>query len=66
MARAGSGRGRGPDSGSGGSGLNFADTMARVGFYPATPKRPCVLAMIAGEVETVGAGVSTVLSSGSG
>ncbi|HEX6761141.1 MAG TPA: medium chain dehydrogenase/reductase family protein [Propionibacteriaceae bacterium] len=41
------------------AGLNFADTMARVGFYPATPKRPCVLGYeIAGEVETVGAGVS--------
>jgi hypothetical protein len=23
------------------TGLNFADTMARVGFYPAAPKTPC-------------------------
>jgi NADPH:quinone reductase-like Zn-dependent oxidoreductase len=41
------------------AGLNFADTMARVGLYPATPKTPCVLGYeVAGEVETVGEGVS--------
>ena len=41
------------------AGLNFADTMARVGLYPAMPKPPCVLGYeVAGEVETVGAGVS--------
>ena len=41
------------------AGLNFADTMARVGLYPATPKTPCVLGYeVAGEVETVGAGVT--------
>jgi synaptic vesicle membrane protein VAT-1 len=41
------------------AGLNFADTMARVGFYPAAPKTPCVLGYeVAGEVDTVGAGVS--------
>src|SRR5215211_1816892 len=41
------------------AGLNFADTMARVGFYPAAPKAPCVLGFeVAGEVERIGAGVS--------
>lgn len=41
------------------AGLNFADTMARVGLYPAAPKPPCVLGYeVAGEVETVGEGVS--------
>jgi synaptic vesicle membrane protein VAT-1 len=41
------------------AGLNFADTMARVGFYPATPSTPCVLGYeVAGEVDTIGAGVS--------
>jgi NADPH:quinone reductase-like Zn-dependent oxidoreductase len=41
------------------AGLNFADTMARVGLYPAAPKPPCVLGYeVAGEVETIGEGVS--------
>jgi NADPH:quinone reductase-like Zn-dependent oxidoreductase len=41
------------------AGLNFADTMARVGLYPAAPKPPCVLGYeVAGEVETVGEGVT--------
>ena len=41
------------------AGLNFADTMARVGFYPAAPKTPCVLGYeVAGEIDTIGAGVS--------
>src|SRR5512133_2493585 len=41
------------------AGVNFADTMARVGLYPATPKRPCVLGYeVAGEVETIGPDVS--------
>src|SRR5215217_7144951 len=41
------------------AGLNFADTMARVGFYPAAPKTPCVLGYeVAGEVDTIGADVS--------
>jgi NADPH:quinone reductase-like Zn-dependent oxidoreductase len=40
------------------AGINFADTMARVGLYPDAPKPPCVLGYeIAGEVETVGDGV---------
>ena len=25
------------------AGINFADTMARVGLYPEAPKPPCVL-----------------------
>jgi NADPH:quinone reductase-like Zn-dependent oxidoreductase len=41
------------------AGLNFADTMSRVGLYLATPKTPCVLGYeVAGEVETIGEGVS--------
>ena len=40
------------------AGLNFADTMARVGLYPAAPKPPCVLGYeVAGEVESIGEGV---------
>src|ERR687897_2165717 len=41
------------------AGLNFADTAARVGLYPDAPKPPCVLGYeIAGEVESVGEGVT--------
>jgi NADPH:quinone reductase-like Zn-dependent oxidoreductase len=40
------------------SGLNFADTAARVGVYPDAPKPPCVLGYeVSGEVESVGDGV---------
>jgi NADPH:quinone reductase-like Zn-dependent oxidoreductase len=40
------------------AGLNFADTMARVGLYPDAPKPPCVLGYeVSGEVESVGDGV---------
>jgi len=40
------------------AGINFADTMARVGLYPDAPKTPCVLGYeVAGEIESLGAGV---------
>jgi synaptic vesicle membrane protein VAT-1 len=43
------------------AGINFADTMARVGLYPDAPKPPCVLGYeVAGEIESVGDGVSDV------
>jgi NADPH:quinone reductase-like Zn-dependent oxidoreductase len=41
------------------AGINFADTMARVGLYPEAPKPPCVLGYeLAGEVDAVGDGVT--------
>jgi NADPH:quinone reductase-like Zn-dependent oxidoreductase len=41
------------------AGINFADTLARVGLYPDAPKPPCVLGYeVAGEVESLGEGVS--------
>jgi NADPH:quinone reductase-like Zn-dependent oxidoreductase len=41
------------------AGINFADTMARVGLYPDAPKTPCVLGYeVAGEIESAGEGVS--------
>ena len=41
------------------AGINFADTMARVGLYPDAPKPPCVMGYeVAGTVESLGAGVS--------
>jgi len=41
------------------AGINFADTMARVGLYPDAPKPPCVMGYeVAGEVESVGEGVA--------
>jgi NADPH:quinone reductase-like Zn-dependent oxidoreductase len=42
------------------AGVNFADTLARVGLYPDAPKPPCVLGYeVAGEVESVGEGVAS-------
>jgi synaptic vesicle membrane protein VAT-1 len=41
------------------AGINFADTMARVGLYPDAPKPPCVMGYeVAGEIESVGDGVT--------
>jgi NADPH:quinone reductase-like Zn-dependent oxidoreductase len=41
------------------AGINFADTMARLGLYPDAPKPPCVMGYeVAGEVENLGEGVS--------
>jgi NADPH:quinone reductase-like Zn-dependent oxidoreductase len=43
------------------AGVNFADTLARVGLYPDAPKPPAVLGYeVAGEIESVGDGVSGV------
>ena len=40
------------------AGINFADTMARMGLYPDAPKTPCVLGYeVAGRIESVGEGV---------
>src|SRR3954451_7848205 len=39
------------------AGINFADTMARIGMYPDAPKTPCVLGYeVAGDVVSVGEG----------
>jgi len=41
------------------AGVNFADTMARLGLYPDAPKPPCVMGYeVAGTVESLGDGVS--------
>jgi NADPH:quinone reductase-like Zn-dependent oxidoreductase len=41
------------------AGINFADTMARMGLYPDAPKPPCVMGYeVAGTIESVGDGVS--------
>jgi NADPH:quinone reductase-like Zn-dependent oxidoreductase len=40
------------------AGVNFADTLARVGLYEDAPKPPCVVGYeVAGTIEAVGAGV---------
>lgn len=42
------------------AGINFADTMARLGLYPDAPKPPCVMGYeVAGVVESIGESVST-------
>lgn len=41
------------------AGVNFADLMARLGFYPDAPKPPCVVGYeVAGVVDAVGPGVT--------
>jgi NADPH:quinone reductase-like Zn-dependent oxidoreductase len=41
------------------AGINFADTMARVGLYPDAPKPPCVMGYeVAGTVESLGEGIT--------
>ena len=43
------------------SGINFADTMARVGLYPDAPKTPCVVGYeVAGTVSAVGPAVDGI------
>jgi len=48
----------------GAAGVNFADTMARVGLYPDAPPTPCVLGYeVAGRVTEVGPGVDAPATS---
>src|SRR5438094_749265 len=43
------------------AGINFADTLARMGLYQEAPKPPCVVGYeIAGEVAAIGPGVDGV------
>jgi len=43
------------------AGVNFADILARIGLYPDAPKPPMVVGYeVAGVVDAVGAGVTTV------
>src|SRR5918998_1842405 len=43
------------------AGINFADTLARTGLYPDSPKVPCVVGYdVAGTVESVGHGGESV------
>ena len=47
------------------SGVNFADVMARLGFYPDAPPRPCVVGYeVAGTVDRVGPGTDGDLAPG--
>jgi NADPH:quinone reductase-like Zn-dependent oxidoreductase len=43
------------------AGINFADLLARLGFYPDAPKPPCVVGYeVAGEVESLGDGAEGI------
>jgi NADPH:quinone reductase-like Zn-dependent oxidoreductase len=47
------------------AGINFADLMARLGFYPDAPKPPCVVGYeVAGTVAALGQGVDYGISVG--